>query len=787
MKFLDMCQKCNKLFARLEKILFLAMWLSTFKPIFAQDNLALGKRLFFTPEPEYGYTNDVNDPLQLTDGVQGGSRHTWFHKETSVGWDHTSNVEITLDLKKICNVNSVKIHTLGGGYGEIEYPEFIVISSSIDGFSYCYKAMKSTDCYTFGSPQAIAEAISIRLDDCKCRYLKIQYLPDGIKFLTQEIEVWGTSLTSSDARCKGEEPKKIFESCKKIREVQKGLDSLTLFNNNLKDKNETLTTLINLFSSELNDAFNGKYNGSWANASELLEKKFYLLKARYLNAMSGNDWYVYGTDFCDTLRKSDMPLIFKDDCSINVSQWKNEHSISAFNLVNSSSSKQEFSIEFSPLMHNDGIVDSADVLELRRAEYVDIHNSGLTAEPLVLQKEERFFVEPADILQFVLDVNSETLESGSYIAALNIECHSTKGRSTFPLKIEVLNKKMSYKKGLKSCNWSYPYYQTRFTRKNPKDTCIDLKSHHTNVSVIWPSCVYGFGKNTKYVSNELGFFILEEASYADFYLIGMSVKDASKGLGIYRTVEWEHKFNLFIIELRDYLKTLGLSYESYALYPFDELLGDDYEYVAKIIRQIDPKIQIYANKMFSSDDEFKRLHELVDIWCPHDDDIFNDIAKFKRYKDDGGFNQVWSYKGNIQTERFYANEKLTCSARWRDSNHLFFRTMPIVAIAIGLDGTGFWTYCDATPSGFLSEWDRSRVGYHHGVIYDGDYNIYSDIYEPIVPSKRWQMWREGVEDAVALKGHQDLLDEFMAKPPAEITSEYLKDLRKRADKSPINE
>ena len=101
--------------------------------------------------------------------------------------------------------------------------------------------------------------------------------------------------------------------------------------------------------------------------------------------------------------------------------------------------------------------------------------------------------------------------------------------------------------------------------------------------------------------------------------------------------------------------------------------------------------------------------------------------------------------------------------------------MPIVAVSLGMTGTGFWVYQDKAG------WTEDTLG-AHGVVYNGSQNPDKDCYpEMIVPSKRWQQWRQGVEDAVCLSGHKDLLNEFFRTPNTKLSSEYLTSLRKRAD------
>ena len=185
-----------------------------------------------------------------------------------------------------------------------------------------------------------------------------------------------------------------------------------------------------------------------------------------------------------------------------------------------------------------------------------------------------------------------------------------------------------------------------------------------------------------------------------------------------------------------------------------------------MIREIDPKIKIYANSVGEGTGDVRKAAGLVDIWCPY----FNEVLDNNKLLDEIKTNckDVWCYGTELRQD--YTLESAD------KQNKLYHRLMPIKAVGLGITGAGFWTYAD-WGGGHYNYYDK-RI---YGVIYDGKNSPKDCVYEPIVPSKRWQMWREGVEDAVALKEHPELLKEFMAKSPNEITSKYLKSLRKRAD------
>ena len=71
------------------------------------------------------------------------------------------------------------------------------------------------------------------------------------------------------------------------------------------------------------------------------------------------------------------------------------------------------------------------------------------------------------------------------------------------------------------------------------------------------------------------------------------------------------------MQLVEHLKHNGIGYDRFALYPYDEYIGDDFYDLARLIKEIDPRIKIFANSYGKGPREFKRLKDLVDIWCVH--------------------------------------------------------------------------------------------------------------------------------------------------------------------------
>jgi hypothetical protein len=238
--------------------------------------------------------------------------------------------------------------------------------------------------------------------------------------------------------------------------------------------------------------------------------------------------------------------------------------------------------------------------------------------------------------------------------------------------------------------------------------------------------------------------------------------------GKFRTYEWESNFKFFLGQLDNTMHTNGCNYDGFATYPFDEYIGDDYIYVAKIIRKFDPKLKIFANCYGEGPKDFRKVVGLVDIWCPPIQLSLENRAWLEELKKVS--DEVWCY-GGASKETYAARTEFYYRANYRS----FYRLTPIKAVALGMTGAGFWVYSDWNGG----HWSDTIQSY--GVVYDGREAPDDCVSETIVPSKRWQLWREGIEDAVCLSGHKDLLDELMIQTDKTITNEYLIELRKRAD------
>lgn len=749
--------------------------MSTVSVSAANKNLALHKKLDYSIKPSFQLTVDPRDEYLLTDGVIGksawGSRD--HDKTVGWGWIKKSPLEIIIDLESIESVSTVNVYTVGGGKSEVEYPEYIVAMTSLDGKKYAFANLTTGDGLVFGAGTAEPKTMELRIDQ-RTRYIKLLVRPMGQFFFTDEIEVIQASRNDLSFPSKYQSKDQLLPLVERTRQLQRdyailknkfcAADNKTEFDN-IETSIETLT------------------NGSNIDNVSSVESEFAKFRAALFKELYNTDWFCFPDDTVNILRFGNVPKKTPSQASLNLYQWQNEYSAAAFDIVNCTPEKMLFKMHLSPVKCDSKEISASDIIELRRALYVRVVNAGLVADPLVLQNSEPFTVKPGQVVQIWLEADSHGLNEGKYTATLAVEVISDTVQNklqSIQINIEVADKVFPDKLPFKYCNWDFLNLHTFFTGKNFKiaqHAAKDLDNSYTNVTVIRYNNIYSGHGFEDFSPQQMDTEIELRENAKPFYLLmlGVASRQQKQNMKL-RSDSWRTQFESELTQIRDFMLNKGINYDRFALYPFDEYIGEDYIYVAQIIRDFDPRLKIYADNWIEPGD-FNKLKGFIDIWCPHIFDVFNNRQRFDKYCASDEFDYVWSYCAFFSAEKYFAPEQLAISRRWRQDNEPFWRTYPMIAAALGTTGAGFWVYQDSNQT----TWDKDGLD-SYSVIYNGKYSPDTEcIPEPVVPSKRWRLWRQGIEDAVCLKDNEKLLEEFDQKPSFFLNDEYLATLRKRAD------
>jgi len=185
-----------------------------------------------------------------------------------------------------------------------------------------------------------------------------------------------------------------------------------------------------------------------------------------------------------------------------------------------------------------------------------------------------------------------------------------------------------------------------------------------------------------------------------------------------------------------HMATFGLGYANFAFYVEDEtgLRGTHENFMrgARHIKEIDPKLQVYANPWGAITKEMLRdMAPVTEVWQPGMEVIEyfgTEVVDIMR-ADGGRRIAMYTPPGGCRTLLPLG----------------FFRSQPWLALHWGIEGGGWWVYREADLFGTGPHGDPS----YGGVNWDG---------RTLVWSRRWEAMRDGVEDFNAVVMLRDLAD-----------------------------
>ncbi|MGE4285574.1 MAG: hypothetical protein AB7F23_03075 [Phycisphaerae bacterium] len=739
-------------------------------------NIALHKKYTLAPNPDFSLTTDPSDYIQLTDGKTAGSLWYEDYRGNTVGWGGASLIEITIDLMYVSNISKVRLYTVGGGRALVEYPEYVVVLGSQYGTEYNLMSFADTDGWAFGNESGADSRVSRVLEvevAGKCRYIRLLVRPVSL-FFTDEIQIIDSGVESAEKEGGAVTDCEAIDIVERYRQLNRNVSAL-------REAYLKCDTDIAQFVEKL-DAFIEELERCALKLSDTekflsLERLFDRIRAEYYTSVYEKEWFCDVTDPMNVLKYQDVHEKTTKEFLLDLYLWQNENAIAAFDIVNCSDAQKQYSLDFSPLTKDGDFIPSKPFMLARRALYIYSKNSGFFADPLVLQGKKTFNIRPGETVQIVIEANSRGLGGGIYHGAIMVSCHnsSTKPMCTININMEVVDKVFPAEVDFMTLNWDFLTDRNRFTSDCINFASDDLARHYTNVSVVGTSwfCLRNPDASSvfdrAYVNPQIT-KVFELLPYARVKLLSLGFKHTNAdvfGEDI-ASLDWEIAFKVYVRKLVDVLKEAGIKYEDYALYPYDERLDEDFLRVAQVIKEADANVQIFANWVGNGLNDIRNAKGLVDIWCPQISDVQEHPEYVEELQSYGC--AVWSYGG--ASKRAYVTEQ---------SKRRFYRMGPVDAVAAGVEGAGYWVYTEpskqATGIGFSECYVKG-----YGIVYDGELAPKDSVFEPIVPSIRWELWREGVEDAVALRKSLAEEPEFRNILQATETSDSMVRLRKIADR-----
>lgn len=414
---------------------------------------------------------------------------------------------------------------------------------------------------------------------------------------------------------------------------------------------------------------------------------------------------------------------------ISVSAFQGEMEAAAVNIANLSD--RPLMIRAEPELLNSGTqsVSATGIIHFHEVVDVPTQMADLSADALPEMGQAHTLMLPGwSMRQLWLRVETANLPAGIWQGKLKLRgLVADMLQTEIPVKIEVWDVPLPKENALNLCHWGYVYGS--ILKDQPVAALADKVLHGTNVFVAtnYYAPEANFDENGNLVG-EIDFarhdtFVKERTPHGQ--ILFFNYQHSLKGPGAPLTPVWNKAHAQWLATWSQHLKSLGIGYEKWALYPIDEpglvdglvQLTIDF---AKLARAVDPKIRIYTDPVAGATlEELKKMAPFVDIWCPNRNGylLHQGNDKLEYLKKTGS--EVWTYE---------------CEGDVKHQSPLgYYRAQAWLVWHHGLTGIGFWSYCTSSAD----PWYVPVGTNDYLLIYHGD---------GVVSSKRWEAIRDGGED-----------------------------------------
>jgi hypothetical protein len=362
---------------------------------------------------------------------------------------------------------------------------------------------------------------------------------------------------------------------------------------------------------------------------------------------------------------------------------------------------------------------------LREAMPVESFAGEMLYDALPRLPDAALRLAPGVFRQLWLEVSSAGSPPGRYRGTVTLQGPG-RVRHEVPLTVEVLPVRLP--NPLPIATWNYSYQHEPLIKERWEQARADLVAHHIN-AYCWPSGYLPwpkFDEAGKLLPLDWTAFEKGVASHDNIrWLLLWPQFEWANNLQLRQELEvgsalWEQRFIVWFQAVIAGLKERGFGYDRIVWYPTDEPTTatrvKQQITAARAMHQADPQALVLANPYGACPDGLReQMGEVTDVWCPELTWASGGLMPYFRQTSQ----KLWTYQVLGQIPAF---------ARYRLA---FWK-----CFSEGITGHGFWAYADCGGS----NWDRHDAARNdYAVIYDGDP-------EELIPSKRWEAWREGVED-----------------------------------------
>lgn len=677
---------------------------------FGAENIATGARINFSKPPLYDLTADSEDASQLTDGetVDG----TMWMSRHAVGWlTGREPVRIDIDLGRVQAIGDVCLHTSRRSEAGVYFPARVDVFAAVEPAVFAWGG-RMTPFAEAGSGEYLAREFCLKGIGLPARYVSLLVAVIEGHFFTDEI-----SITAGDKSVAPDRLSLIAESdqrefalqheaiTRSLAEVRARLPA----DRDILDRFEALAASL--------DGPAGTLDLTVLRARDL-ELRDIVRAARERAGVpftaAFSDPWAPATPF-DGKRLANRPGVLEIAAG--------QHGAVAIAIEHAAPREEEMTVL--AVVAGDGTeqveVKLFEVGMVTRADGVRL------GDALLPMSNGRLSVPAGVTRQLWVDIAAGAVTRELNLTlALRVRTASGAERTlSRPILIYPLR---DVSKPPFTVVWGY--LDQLPIRGRPREASLDMQAHGVTSAVIpagdlpWPEPDAG-GEMAANVYRTYA-NVMQHLEGHDAFLFFLSLNEDSgyrERLGTdFMSDRWRKAFAIWIGEWSSMLKREGIDPARYAFYPVDEPdTPADLEtltMVSRLIKSIDPAFRIYTT-----------LHDPAGLT----DEVIDAVDVFQLNGLALAPEVIERLKSRGKTVASYA----TSGGGKAGAPGPLYRAQGWRAFVSGLDGFGFWSYADTGVSG--TAWnDIDDVEPDYAVVYEGKRGI--------VSSKRWEAWREGVQD-----------------------------------------
>ena len=708
------------------------------------ENIALGKPYEWSTPPRYGQCADEADTIQLTDGISKDAN--WTEKYT-VGWVHQGRVVLTIDLGSVQPIGRVAFVAAGGGHADVFFPAVTVVMTSDNGETWHVGGAVGSGGLLQDRSKAYPHRFETQEIGTPARYVRLVFQAEERYLFLDEIEVLSAAGALSE---QGEEID------------DEGLDELVargLRARWVAGEWSGFREQIAAFASsggaeapeiarrlEEIDAGVLHIDVTDPNAVEALRAAYTRLRAEVAHTSYGDGVHLQRAyPWAEYRGETFPPAQAALPAEIDLLAWQDEYGTAAWTATNLAGETRRVRIRVSPLRDETGVVHPwTHRLWLRQGMAIPTRVGYRVTDALPLldaddQTAAEVEIGPGEYRLLWLTVCARDLPAGAYKAEVRVEALPSGDllqASLLTLRVAALRMPPADERALAAYVWEE--YLEGWKEQGP-EVVDDLRAHGVNTFMMHPTELPRPQFDSGRTRLETVDFKLMDAALAlrkrpRMHGIFWGGNPSFWGLDLENPNHAE-LFKQFIRAWGQHLEQKGFKPDEFFFYPLDEEMSERMILLARLIKEADPRFQVYWNRVTTPDVDpelVRRLAPYIDIAGPN-------IFTLAAYEDTSRQKSVFL---EIREKHHPKVWTYACSGPGRlKAPDTYYRNLTWETFRQGGTGAGFWWY------GYGKAWDAYQGGIHYGVVYaakDAPPGVTRA--EPIIPSRRWEAFREGTED-----------------------------------------